>query len=132
MAEFQVVVADPEDGTTHSFEVDGQDANRFLGKDIGEEVDGDAVGLDGYTLEITGGSDRTGRPMRGNVPGAGTKALLLDGGVGFEPTTEGERKRVTVRGREVSDQTRQINAKITARGDQSIEDLLGGGEDEAE
>lgn len=125
MAEFQVVVADPEDGTTRSFEVDGQDANRFLGKDIGEEVDGNAVGLDGYTLEVTGGSDNTGRPMRENVPGSGTKALLLDGGVGFNPSRDGERRRVTVRGREISDQTRQINATITGRGDQSVAVLLG-------
>jgi small subunit ribosomal protein S6e len=32
---------------------------------------------------------------------------------------------VTVRGREVSDETRQINARIVDRGSQSIEELLG-------
>ncbi|PSQ57282.1 hypothetical protein BRD18_07690 [Halobacteriales archaeon SW_7_71_33] len=63
MATFTVVVGDPETGTAHQFETDGQDANRFLGRSIGEEVDGAAVGLSGYTLRITGGSDDTGRPM---------------------------------------------------------------------
>jgi small subunit ribosomal protein S6e len=129
MADFQVVVGD-EDGTTYSFEVDGQDANRFIGRSIGETVDGDALGLSGYELEITGGSDTSGRPMREDVAGTDTAEILLEGGVGFEPTVDGERKRVTVRGAEISDDTRQINASIVEQGEASIEDLLGGEDDE--
>ncbi|MFT4883897.1 MAG: small subunit ribosomal protein S6e [Natronomonas sp.] len=129
MADFQVVVGD-EDGTTYSFEVDGQDANRFIGRSIGETVDGDAVGLTGYELEITGGSDTSGRPMREDVSGQDTAEILLEGGVGFEPSVDGERKRVTVRGAEISDDTRQINASIVEQGEESIEDLLGGEDDE--
>jgi small subunit ribosomal protein S6e len=125
MADFTVAVADPDDGTTYQVEVDGQDANRFIGREIGEEVDGGAVGLSGYTLEITGGSDDTGRPMRDDVRGTALKNVLLDGGTGFEPTRDGERKRVTVRGREVNDETRQINARIASRGGDSPADLLG-------
>jgi len=125
MADFTVAVADPDDGTTYQVEVDGQDANRFIGREIGEEVDGGAVGLSGYTLEITGGSDDTGRPMRDDVRATALKNVLLDGGTGFEPTRDGERKRVTVRGREVNDETRQINARIASRGGDSPADLLG-------
>ena len=125
MADFQVVVGDPGDGATHSFDVDGQDANRFVGRSIGETVDGSAVGLSGYELEVTGGSDTSGRPMREDVGGSGTAAVLLEGGVGFEPTVDGERERVTVRGAEISGETRQINAKIVARGEESVEELLG-------
>ena len=80
MADFQVVVGDPGDGATHSFDVDGQDANRFVGRSIGETVDGSAVGLSGYELEVTGGSDTSGRPMREDVDGSGTAAVLLEGG----------------------------------------------------
>ncbi|PSP74145.1 30S ribosomal protein S6e [Halobacteriales archaeon QS_3_64_16] len=130
MAEFQVAVADPNDGTTYQFDVEGQDANRFLGREIGADVDGGSVGLSGYTLEITGGSDDAGRPMREDVAGPDLKALLLDGGTGFNPSKEGERRRITVRGREVSDATSQVNARITDRGGESIEDLLGDDEDE--
>jgi small subunit ribosomal protein S6e len=132
MADFQVVVADPDDGTTHQFEIDGQDANRFQGRSIGETVDGDAVGLSGYEIEITGGSDTAGRPMRGDVPGADLKQLLLTGGTGYHPEVDGERRRVTVRGSEVSDETRQINAQIVGRGDESIESLLGEDEESDE
>ena len=125
MAEFTVAVADPEDGTTYQVDVSDQDANRFIGKEIGEEVTGSAVGLDGYTLEITGGSDDAGRPMRGDVRGAALKNIMLEGGTGYHPEKDGERKRVTVRGREISDSTRQINATITARGSDDVAALLG-------
>ncbi|QLG28099.1 30S ribosomal protein S6e [Halorarum halophilum] len=111
MAEFKVVVGDSA-GDTRQFDVDGQDANRFLGLDIGDEVDGTVVDADGMTLELTGGSDKAGRPMREDVPGAALKELLLDGGVGYEPSRDGERKRVTVRGRQVSEETVQINAHL--------------------
>ena len=130
MADFTVVVADPESGDSHQIDAEGQDANRFIGRSLGEEVDGSAVGLDGYTLELTGGSDTAGRPMRDDVRGPSTKAILMDGGTGFTPSRDGERKRVTVRGREVSEETRQINAKITERGSQSVADLLGDGDEE--
>ena len=127
MAEFTVAVADPDDGTTYQVDVDGQDANRFVGREIGEEVDGGAVGLSGATLEITGGSDDTGRPMREDVRGTQLTEVLLDGGTGFEPTREGERRRVTVRGREVSDETRQINVRVVSAGDADPVDALGDG-----
>ncbi|MFT4945951.1 MAG: small subunit ribosomal protein S6e [Natronomonas sp.] len=124
MAEFTVAVSDPETGHTYQVDVTDQDANRFIGRELGEEVDGNAVGLDGFTLELTGGSDDAGRPMRDDVKGTTLKAVLLTGGTGFNPEKDGERKRVTVRGREVSDATRQINAKIVERGSGDVEELL--------
>lgn len=133
MADFQVVVADPETGTAHRRDIDGQDANRFIGKSIGDDVDGTAVGLDGYTLAVTGGSDVAGRPMREDIAGSDVKSVLVTGGTGYKPSRDGERKRLTLRGREISDETAQINVKITERGDQSVEELFGeGGEDDAE
>lgn len=132
MAEFTVVVGDPETGATYQREAADQDANRFLGRSIGEEVDGDAVGLEGYTLEITGGSDAAGRPMRSDVAGPNLKEVLLTGGTGYNPARDGERKRLTVRGRQVSDEVSQINASIVARGEQSVDDLFGDGGDDDE
>jgi small subunit ribosomal protein S6e len=126
MATFQVTVADPETGATYQREVSDQDANRFLGKEIGAEVDGGAVGLGGATLEITGGSDDTGRPMRGDVDGPNLTEVLLAGGVGYEPSRDGERKRVTVRGCEVSEEIAQINAKLVDRGGADPAEAFGG------
>jgi small subunit ribosomal protein S6e len=129
MADFKVTVADPDSGTTYQRDVDGQDANRFLGREIGEEVDGSAVGLSGFTLEITGGSDAAGRPMRKDVAGANLKELLLDGGAGYKPNRDGERKRVTVRGRQVSEETAQINARVVD-GEGDVAEAFEGGDDD--
>jgi len=128
MAEFTVAVADPDSGDTYQVDVADQDANRFIGRSIGETVEGSAVGLDGFTLELTGGSDDAGRPMREDVPGTALEELLLEGGTGYHPERDGERKRVTVRGAEVGDATRQINARITERGSGDVAELLGGEE----
>ncbi|WP_101294017.1 30S ribosomal protein S6e [Halegenticoccus soli] len=131
MADFKVVVSDPETGASYQRDVEGQDANRFLGREIGDEVDGSAVGLSGFTLEITGGSDATGRPMRADVAGPNLKKVLLEGGVGYKPSREGERKRVTVRGREISDEIAQLNVKVV-EGDGDVAAALGEGDEEAD
>ncbi len=126
MATFTVVVGDPESGTSYQLETEDQDANRFLGRSIGEEVEGGAVGLDGYTLEITGGSDEAGRPLSDSVAGASLQEVLMTGRqTGYKPTRDGERRRITVRGREVSDAVAQVNAAIVERGETDVEELLG-------
>lgn len=133
MATFQVVVSDPETGRTRQLEVDGQDANRFINRSLGETVDGDAVGLDGADLELTGGSDTAGRPMRADVSGPNLEEILLTDGVGFNPERDGERKRVTVRGGEITDEVAQINASIGDAGSADLESFFGGDEgDDAE
>ncbi|WP_459806381.1 30S ribosomal protein S6e [Halopiger thermotolerans] len=130
MASFTVVVGDPDTGSSYQLEAEDQDANRFIGKEIGEEVDGSAVGLDGYTLEITGGSDDAGRPLNPDVSGANLTEVLMEGRqTGYKPSRDGERRRVTVRGREVSDAVAQINASIVDRGSTDVDELLGEGED---
>ncbi len=126
MASFTVVVGDPETGLAHQLEAEEQDANRFIGKSIGEEVDGSAVGLDGYTLEITGGSDEAGRPLAGSVAGPNLKKVLMrERQTGYRPSRDGERRRITVRGREVSGAVAQINASIVERGSTDVAELLG-------
>ena len=131
MASFTIVVGDPDSGASHQLEAEEQDANRFIGKSIGEEVDGSAVGLDGYTLEITGGSDDAGRPLNATVAGANLQQVLMkERQTGYKPQRDGERRRITVRGRELSDAVAQVNATVTERGNASIADLLGEGDDE--
>ncbi|MDZ7702448.1 MAG: 30S ribosomal protein S6e [Halobacteriales archaeon] len=129
MAEIQVVVGDPDSGDSYQFEVADADANRFLGRTLGEEVDGAAVGLDGYTLELTGGSDTAGRPLRADIGGSNLREILADERtVGYKPTRDGERRRVTVRGNEITDEVAQLNASIVERGDTEVAELLGGGD----
>ncbi|QSX00276.1 30S ribosomal protein S6e [Haloterrigena alkaliphila] len=131
MASFTVVVGDPDSGSSYQLEAEEQDANRFIGKSIGDEVDGGSVGLDGYTLEITGGSDDAGRPLNPKVSGSNLQEVLMkERQTGYHPSRDGERRRITVRGREVSDAVAQINASIVDRGSTDVDELLGEGDAE--
>ena len=112
MAKFKVVVSDPETGKSKSIEVEGNLANPLIGRRIGDEVDGIIVGLKGYRLKITGGSDRDGFPMRASVHGGGRVRAILSGGAGFRPKEKGERRRKTVRGNMITEDIVQINMKI--------------------
>ena len=122
MAEFKAVIADPKSGKTYKKDISGQFANALVGRKLGEEIDGLYVGLPGYKLSITGGSDKDGFPMRPDLPGPRRKRLLLSGGVGFHPVRPGMRKKKTVRGNAVSPDILQLNLKIVQRGPKSIED----------
>ena len=83
------------------------------GKKTGEELDGTPLKLSGFTLKITGGSDKDGFPMRPNIHGGIRIGAILSGGVGFHATRKGDRKRKTLRGNIITDSIVQINMKVT-------------------
>jgi len=124
MVEFKAVIADAKSGRTYKRDVTGQYANALVGRKIGEEIDGLFVGLPGYKLQITGGSDKDGFPMRPDVPSPRRRRILLSGGVGFHPDRPGMRKKKTIRGNTISPDILQLNLKITQRGPKSIEDAF--------
>jgi len=66
-------------------------------------------------LQITGGSDKDGFPMRRNVHGGVRRKIILSGGTGFNPQKEGERRRKTVRGNVITEEIVQINLKIVEK-----------------
>jgi small subunit ribosomal protein S6e len=124
MVEFKANISDPEDGRSYKTTVMGHHANSLIGKKIGEEFDGIFVGLPGYKLVLTGGSDKQGFPMRKDLPGSVRKKVLANESTGFNPKEKGLRKRKNVRGNTVSPEISQINMRITSHGSKSIEDLL--------
>ncbi len=124
----QAVIGTP-DGDSHQFELDEQQANALTGKQVGDEVDGTMVGLDGYTLEITGGSDQDGFPMRKSIQGTGRKRILIGKDTGATDVRDGERQRKTVRGNTVADDIEQLNLKVVEEGNTSVDELLNPSED---
>ncbi|MEM3722729.1 MAG: 30S ribosomal protein S6e, partial [Candidatus Bathyarchaeia archaeon] len=108
-------VSDPEDGTSKTVELEDARAAPLIGKKIGDIVDGAILGLAGYKVQITGGSDKDGFPMRPNVHGGVRRNVVLSGGVGFNPEKEGERRRKKVRGNVITDEIAQINMKIVEK-----------------
>ncbi|MDY6765833.1 MAG: 30S ribosomal protein S6e [Candidatus Nanohaloarchaea archaeon] len=120
------------DGESFQIELSDQQAQALTGLSIGDEVEGSIVGLDGYTLRITGGSDTEGFPMRRGVDGTGRKRLLVGSGTGARDLEDGERTRTSVRGNTVSQQIAQVNMAVVEDGDEDVATLLGEEPDEAE
>jgi small subunit ribosomal protein S6e len=112
MAKFKVIVSDPENGTSKVVELEEARAVPFIGRKIGEAVDGAVMDLPAHKLQIMGGSDKDGVPMRPNVHGGVRRNVVLSGGVGFNPQDDGERRRKAVRGNVITDEIVQINTKI--------------------
>ena len=123
----RLILSNPEDGTAKTIQLDPKVFSLFLGKRIGDELDGSVLGYKGYKIRITGGTDRDGFPMRPDVSGSRKVRILLSGGVGFRPyekppskkkkrrqrrRKKGLRRRKTVRGNVISDAIAQINAVL--------------------
>jgi small subunit ribosomal protein S6e len=124
MVNFRIVISDPKSGKAYQVELKDPGAGRFLGHRIGDKVEGDILGLPGYSVQITGGSDREGFPMRADLPGTRRREILIAGGTGYHPMAEGRKRRKSIHGREISPDIGQINVKIAEAGSKPVEELL--------
>jgi small subunit ribosomal protein S6e len=107
LATFKLNISDKK-GKTITKEVKDKDAGPFLGLTIGAEVDAALVGEAGK-LKITGGSDKSGVPLREDIHGGARKYIMLSKGVGLREAEKGQRIRKLVRGNTVSEEVYQLN-----------------------
>ncbi|MCK4717414.1 MAG: 30S ribosomal protein S6e [Thermoplasmata archaeon] len=124
MVEFKVVIADPKTGKCYGKAVSGHHANSLVGKRIGDSIDGIFVGMPGFKLMITGGSDAQGISMRQDLPGMRRKRILVSKSTGFRPKHPGVRKRRMLRGNTVGPDISQINLRVVKHGSKPIEEAL--------
>lgn len=96
------------------------------GKSIGDTVKGNEISadLEGYELEITGGSDNAGFPLSKDIEGLVLRRKLLTKGFGMRDNTEGLRKRKTLRGKQISATTSQLNLKVLKHGHKKLNDIF--------
>ena len=119
-----VVISEPASGKSYQAEVPKDKESAFIGRKIGESIDGGALGAAGYTLSITGGSDQAGFPMRGDVSGPRRSSLLLSAGPGYISTAKGSRRTRLVRGNTISDEIQQINLKVMTAGSKPLAEIF--------
>jgi small subunit ribosomal protein S6e len=110
-----LIVSDPETGTSQKVELEDERMSPLVGLRIGEVIDGTIANLAGHRIQLTGGTDKDGIPMRPDVHGGAKANIILSGGVGYKPKRKGERKRVVVRGNTVTPETTFLNFKIVER-----------------
>jgi len=122
MPVFKFVISDKNKSV--QVEKDQKDAPIF-GKKIGDVISGEFLGLSGYDLAITGGSDKDGFPMRKDIDGQARKKLIMTKGIGFNTKVDGKRKRRIARGNTVTQDIAQVNCKVVKAGEKSVFELLG-------
>ena len=110
MTNFKITISDIK-GKSITKELKDSDANPLLGLELGNETDASVVGLQGK-LKLTGGSDKSGVPMRNDIHGSARKYILLTKGVGLQAAETGQRIRKLMRGNTVSEEIYQINCKF--------------------
>jgi small subunit ribosomal protein S6e len=116
MTDFRILVGDPKSGKTFQKVLTPDESRKLFGKKIGETFRGELLGLTGYELQITGGTDKDGFPMRPEVEGSVKKRLLLGSGPGFNPDRKGLRRRKMIRGKIVGSDVAQLNTKVIKQG----------------
>lgn len=109
MANFKLTIAD-KTGKSITKELKEKDANPLVGLQLENEVDASIVGLAGK-MKITGGSDKSGVPMRADIHGGSRKYILLSKGIGLKNAEKGQRIRKLIRGNTISEEIYQINCR---------------------
>lgn len=131
MAVFKFVIS--HKGKSYQLEVDQSKCESLFGLKIGDRFRGDIIGLHGYELEIRGGTDKDGFPMRADIEGIGKKKILISKSCGFSGKKrikkkmvkiKGLRRRKTVRGNTISNFITQINCKVVKVGEKSLDELI--------
>ena len=108
LAQFKLIVSDKK-GRSMAQELKDRTAQPLLGTKVGSIIDSSIVGVAGGKLKITGGSDRSGTPMRPDVHGGVKKYVLLSTGVGNRSEA---RVRKLVRGNMVTEEIYQLNSML--------------------
>jgi small subunit ribosomal protein S6e len=111
MAIFKVIVSDKH-GKSISRELKDKEAQPLLGSRIGDLVDSSILGISNGKFQVTGGSDKSGTPMRKDVHGGVKKYILLSKGTGMRNNREGIRKRKLIRGNIVTEEIYQLNCLL--------------------
>jgi len=118
-----------------TFKVETED-EKLVGHSIGDKIEGNLIDkdLEGYEIEITGTSDKAGFCGVPTIEGPNLKKALLGYGHGMRKKPKGEKKlnkkpkglrlRKTVRGKEISPATVQINSKVLKEGTKKFDSLF--------
>jgi small subunit ribosomal protein S6e len=111
LPQFKLVISDTN-GKSITQELKDRTAQPLLGSKIGDIIDSAVIGISGGRMKITGGSDKSGTPMRSDVHGGVKKYVLLSRGIGMKNTRKGNRIRKLVRGKMVTEEIYQLNCLL--------------------
>jgi small subunit ribosomal protein S6e len=111
LTQFKIIISDKK-GKSVSKELKDKEAQPLVGLRLGEIVDSSVVGIPSGKIQLRGGSDKSGTPIRSDVHGGVKKYVLLSKGSGMRDDREGIRKRKLVRGNMITEEIYQINCLL--------------------
>lgn len=112
LTQFKIIISD-KNGKSVSKELKDKEAQPLVGLRVGEIIDSSVVGIPSGKIQLRGGSDKSGTPIRSDVHGGVKKYVLLSKGSGMRDDREGIRKRKLVRGNMITEEIYQINCLLT-------------------
>lgn len=107
-----MIISD-KNGKSASKELKDKEAQPLVGLRVGEIIDSSVVGIPSGKIQLRGGSDKSGTPIRSDVHGGVKKYVLLSKGAGMRDDRKGIRKRKLVRGNMITEEIYQINCLLT-------------------
>ena len=118
------LVIGTKSGKSYQKELTKNEAETLYSRVLGDELNGDVLGISGAKFIITGGSDSSGFPMRRDVS-ARRKRILISKSLGFRGKLRGKRFgglriKKTVAGNSVHEKIHQLNLKCVS-GDDKVE-----------
>ena len=116
----KLVINDTKTGKSYSKESHFD----LAGMKIGDTIPGENIGLNGYELKITGGSDSSGFPMRKDIPGASRKKAFIGSGPGIRRRRKGLKLRRTVCGNTFGVTSEEANLMIVKYGSESLDKIF--------
>ncbi|MEE9594564.1 MAG: 30S ribosomal protein S6e [Candidatus Hydrothermarchaeales archaeon] len=119
------MISEPKTGKAYNLELDETKERVLVGLTLGKTIDGSTLGLSGYKIMLTGGSDKDGFPMRRDIHGRVRPQVILSGPPGFKPKESGLRRRKRLRGNVITPDIVQVNAKVIKAGKKGLAEVLG-------
>lgn len=118
----KIVYSDQKTGRSAQMELDADKSAMLMNHKINDIIDGSMLGLSGYKLKITGGSDKSGFALNKSIVGPlKTKVLRM---VARSGKRKGEYERKTVRGNTISNDTELVNTVIVEYGERPAAELF--------
>lgn len=113
-------IANPARTTQKVVEIEHNVESALYEKRIKDVIEGEIISPEwaGFLLQITGGTDKQGFPMKpGLMTPERVRLMLKKGDTGFRCTDKGLRRRKSVRGDVVSSQIGVLNLKVVKEGE---------------
>lgn len=118
----KMVYSDPKSGKSAQLILEGDRQALLFNRKINDVVEGALIGLSGFKLKITGGSDKSGFPLTKGIIGSLKTTVLKTGA--RSGRHKGEYRRMTVRGDTITQDTEQVNAIIVEYGEKPVAELF--------